>query len=186
MPEDITLLLRRWSDGDSEALSELTPLVYDEIRKLARGHLNHERENHTLQPTVLAHEAYLRLVNRQTGNWNSRAQFYAVASQVIRRVLVDHARTRLREKRGGGQSVISLDPSMDFPLERNLQLAALDDALTELAKLDELESRIVELRFFTGLTFEEIAPLVDVSEATVKRRWATARAWLRRELDRSP
>lgn len=158
------------------------PLVYQEMRKLASAHLRDERSSHTLEPTGLVHEAYLRLVHRETGNWQNRNQFYAVASQVIRRVLVEHARARLRLKRGGGKTTIVLDASLDWPDQRGVQLTRLDDALESLAQLDPSQSRLVELRFFTGLSLEETAQVLGISPATVKRRWASARAWLLREL----
>lgn len=182
MPGEVTELLERWSEGDEEAFRALTPLVYEEMRKLAAAHLRDERTNHTLQPTGLVHEAYIRLVHRPTGNWKSRAQFYAVASQVIRRILVEHARARLRLKRGGGQTTVFLDATIDWPVQRSMQLTALDDALNALAVLDPEQSRIVELRFFTGLSIADTATVLDVSPATVKRHWSSARAWLIREL----
>jgi RNA polymerase sigma factor (TIGR02999 family) len=178
---DVTELLQRWAEGDEDAFRSLTPLVYDEMRKLASGQLKDERTNHTLQPTGLVHEAYMRLVHRQTGNWKSRSQFYSVASLVIRRILVEHARARLRLKRGGGTTIF-VDATVDWPVERSVQLTHLDDALDSLAKLDASQSRIVELRFFTGLSIEETADVLELSPATVKRRWASARAWLLREL----
>ena len=183
---DVTELLQRWAEGDEEAFRSLTPLVYDEMRKLASAQLKDERTNHTLEPTGLVHEAYMRLVHRQTGNWRSRAQFYSVASLVIRRILVEHARARLRLKRGGGTISIFLDATVDWPIERSVQLTNLDDALDALAKLDESQSRIVELRFFTGLSIEETATVLELSPATVKRRWASARAWLLLELGAPP
>ncbi len=182
MPDNVTELLRRWSEGDESAFQALTPLVYQELKKLASVQLRDERSSHSLEPTGLAHEAYLRLVHRETGNWQNRTQFYAVASQVIRRILVEHARARLRLKRGGGTSTIFLDPTIDWPVQRSLQLTRLDDALESLAQLDQSQSRIVELRFFTGLSIEETGEVLNISPATVKRRWASARAWLLREL----
>ncbi len=182
MPGDVTELLERWSTGDEDAFRALTPIVYEEMRKLASAHLRSERTSHTLQPTGLVHEAYIRLVHRPSGNWKSRAQFFAVASQVIRRILVEHARARLRQKRGGGQTAIYLDASIGWPVQRSMQLTALDDALKSLAGLDPEQSRIVELRFFTGLSIADTADVLDVSPATVKRHWNSARAWLIREL----
>jgi len=183
MSEDVTQLLQRWGDGDADAFEQLMPLVYDELRKLAAGHLQKERDDHTLDPTGLVHEAYMRLVDRPTGNWKGRKQFYAVASQVIRRVLIDHARARLRDKRGGGaRHLVAVDPSVEWPLQRSIQITELDDALTSLSDLDETQGRIVELRFFTGLTIEETAELMELSPATVKRAWSSARAWLLQEL----
>jgi len=182
VPSDITELLQRWGEGDASAFGALVPLVYEEMRKLAYGHMVEERADHTLQPTALVNEAYLRLVQRPTGNWKNRSQFYAVASQVIRRVLVDHARGRLRQKRGSGQLTVVRDPTIDFPTERSIQLTSLDDALDALAKLDPRQARIVELRFFAGLSLEEIAEALELSLATVKRGWSSARAWLIREM----
>lgn len=186
MPGEVTVLLRRWSEGDQRAFAELTPLIYDELRKLASAQLKGERSDHTLQPTTLAHEAYLKLVHRVTGNWQSRTQFYAVASQVIRRVLVDHARARLRQKRGRGAKLVTIDPSLDWPVDESIQITRLEDALEALATLDPVQSRIVELRFFTGLTIEETADVLKRSPATVKRAWASARAWLLCELATTP
>jgi len=182
VPGEVTELLERWSAGDEDAFRALTPMVYEEMRKLASAHLRDERTNHTLQPTGLVHEAYIRLVHRQTGNWKSRTQFYAVASQVIRRILVEHARARLRLKRGGGQTTVFLDSTVDWPVQRSVQLTALDDSLKSLAELDPEQSRIVELRFFTGLSIADTATVLEVSPATVKRHWSSARAWLIREL----
>ena len=184
MAVDVTELLQRWGDGDESAFRELTPIVYDEMRKLAYAHMTDERTGHTLQPTAVVHEAYLRLAHRPTGNWKNRFQFYAVVSQVIRRILVDHARARLRQKRGGGETSIVLDRAVDFACERSLQLAALDDALESLSKLDSRQGRIVELRFFGGLSLEETAEVMSLSPATVKRSWSSARAWLLREMAR--
>ena len=185
VPEEITELLQRWGAGDAEAFRVLTPLVYQELRKLATGHLRREPDGMGVQPTELVNEAYLRLVGRSTGNWQSRAQFYAVASQVIRRILIDQARGRLRGKRGGAHGTLALDPSIDFPVERSLHLVALDDALQALAQLDPRQSQIVELRFFGGLSLEEIAEVTGLSTATVKRSWSSARAWLLLELQQS-
>ncbi|NKB89123.1 MAG: sigma-70 family RNA polymerase sigma factor [Acidobacteria bacterium] len=183
MSGDVTRLLQQWGDGDSDAFETLIPLVYDELRKLAAAHLRNERGGHTLQPTGLVHEAYMRLTDRPTGNWKGRAQFYAVASQVIRRVLVDHARGRLRQKRGGGtRHLVLIDAGVDWPIERSIQIDRLEDALDALAVLDATQARIVELRFFTGLTIDEAADVLDLSPATVKRSWSSARAWLLREL----
>ena len=183
MSGDVTKLLQRWGDGDTEAFEALIPLVYDELRKLAASHLQRERGGHTLQPTGLVHEAYMRLSDRPTGSWRGRAQFYAVASQVIRRVLVDHARSRLRQKRGGGvPHLMIIDSAIDWPDQRSVQITQLEDALLALAELDETQARIVELRFFTGLTIEKTAEVLEMSPASVKRAWSSARAWLLLEL----
>ena len=182
MNGEITELLQRWGNGEEDAFHALTPLVYKELHRMATAQLRLETQT-VFQPTELVNEAYLRLVDRPTGNWKCRAQFYSVASQVIRRILVDQARSRLREKRGGESPTVKLDPSIDFPLERSIQLVALDDALQALAKLDARQSQIVELRFFVGLSLEETAEVMDLSVATVKRSWTSARAWLLRELE---
>ncbi len=181
----ITLLLAKWSQGDRGAFEELAPVVYHELRKIARAYLRREKAAHTLQPTALVHEAYLKLVNQQGVNWQSRAHFFGIAAQAMRRILVDNARGHLREKRGGGVQAISLDDAVDVTGGRAAELVALDDALDALAQLDPQQSRIVELRFFAGLSIEETAAVLGVSRATVDRAWAVARAWLARELTRT-
>jgi RNA polymerase sigma factor (TIGR02999 family) len=183
-PHHVTQLLQRWSGGDSRALDELTPLVYSEVRKLARSYLRRERPNHTLQPTALVNEAYLRLVDQRRVQWQSRAHFFGIAAQMMRRVLVDHARMRQAEKRGAGENAVALDEALGVSTGRGLDLVRLDDALEALAALDARQARIVELRFFGELSIEETAEVVQVSPATVKREWAVARTWLRRELER--
>src|SRR5262245_24034160 len=180
----VTQLLQRWSGGDSRALDELTPLVYSEVRNLARSYLRRERPNHTLQATALVNEAYLRLVDQRRVQWKNRAHFFGIAAQVMRRVLVDHARMRKAEKRGSGETPLVLDEALDVRADRNLDLVQLDDALDALAALDPRQAKIVELRFFGELSIEETAEVVKLSPATVKREWAAARAWLRRELER--
>jgi RNA polymerase sigma factor (TIGR02999 family) len=181
---NVTQLLQRWSGGDSRALDELTPLVYSEVRKLARSYLRRERPNHTLQPTALVNEAYIRLVDQRRVQWQNRAHFFGIAAQMMRRVLVDHARMRQAEKRGSGENAVVLDDALAVSADRGVDLVRLDDALEALAALDARQARIVELRFFGELTIEETAEVVQVSPATVKREWAAARTWLRRELER--
>jgi RNA polymerase sigma factor (TIGR02999 family) len=182
-PKTVTRLLMNWSEGDRNALEELTPLVYDELRKLARRYLRRERPDHSLQGTALVHEAYLRLIDQRDVHWQNRAHFYGIAAQLIRRILVDHARGQHAEKRGGNAIKLSLDDALaSAGQQRDLDLVALDDALNTLAALDERQSRIVELRFFAGLSVEEAAEVLHISPATVKREWATARAFLRREM----
>lgn len=184
-PGDITALLRKWSGGNASAVDELTPLVYAELRKLAHRQLQRERAGHTMQSSDLVHEAWLRLVDQKQANWQDRVHFCAVSGRIIRRILVDHARAKHREKRGGGAQVVVLDEALDAHESRGLDIIALDDALDELAKLDPLQSQVVELRFFTGLSIDETAAALNLSKATVNRYWVTARAWLLRELSRT-
>jgi RNA polymerase sigma factor (TIGR02999 family) len=160
----------------------LIPLVYEELRRVARRHLGRERPNHTLQSSALVHEAYLRLVENVQPQWQNRAHFFGVAAQVMRHLLVDHARNCRAAKRGGGAPRITLDAEIALPQKREVDLEALDDALHRLAKLDLQQSQMIELRFFGGLSIEETAIVLGISPATVKREWATARAWLQREL----
>jgi len=175
---EVTGLLLRWSEGDSAAREALIPLVYDELRRLARQCLAGQRPDHTLQSTALVHEAYLRLAGHTSVHWENRLHFFAVAVQLMRRILVDHARKRRAAKRGGDRLRLTLDEAVTLPKRRELDLIALDDALNGLAELDERQSRIVELRFFGGLSIEDTSHLLDISPATVKREWATARSWL--------
>jgi RNA polymerase sigma-70 factor (ECF subfamily) len=184
-PHDVTELLEKWSQGDQGALERLMPLVYDELHRLAGGYLRRERREHTLQPTALVNEAYLKLIGQRHPNWQNRAQFFGVAAQLMRRVLVDHARAHHAAKRGGPGYNISLSNVHRFGDEPDLDLLALHEALDGLAKIDADQARIVELRFFGGLTIEEAAEVMDVSHATIEREWQVARAWLRRELSRS-
>jgi len=181
---DVTVLLRNWAGGDQNALDQLTPVVYDELRRLAASYMRRERQDHTLQSTALVNEAYLKLVDQKNVVWQNRAHFFGIAAQMIRRILVDHARAHKAEKRGGGLGVLSLDEAIGVPEKRDVEILALHDALTRLGELDEQQARIVELRFFTGLSIEETAEVVGVSPATVKREWAAARAWLFREISR--
>ncbi len=170
--------------GDSDALERLLPVLYQELRRLAAGFLRGERAGHTLQPTALAHEAYLRLAGRQIA-WQGRHHFMAVAARAMRSVLVDHARRRNAAKRGGGEAAVTLDTGMLAADARPVAFDDLDDALTDLARLSERQARVVELRYFGGLSVEEAAEVLGVAPATVKRDWATARAWLYRELTRT-
>lgn len=178
---DVTQLLAQWTDGDPRALDALLPLVYDELRRLARSYLHRERSDHTLQSTALVHEAYLRLVD-QNVSWQNRAHFFGIAGQMMRRILVDHARGRNSAKRGEGVCKVTLDEEAAGSAQRNLDVIALDEALTNLARLDPQQSRIVELRFFAGLSIEDTSEVLKISPATVKRDWAMAKAWLFREM----
>jgi RNA polymerase sigma factor (TIGR02999 family) len=178
----VTQLLVRWKTGDSSALEALLPFVYDELRKLARHYLASERPGHTLQSTALVHETYLRLIGQSPGAIENRAHFFGIAARLMRQILVDHARARQASKRDAG-CVVTLDESFNILKNQPLDLVALDDALTELARLDERQARIVELRFFTGLSVEDTALALDISPATVKRSWTAARLWLYRELN---
>jgi RNA polymerase sigma factor (TIGR02999 family) len=179
---DVTRLLVEWRHGDQAALAHLLPLVYDELRRLAQRYLQSERPDHTLQATALVHEAYLRLVDQRQAQWHNRAHFFGIAAQMMRRILVDHARQQHAAKRGGAEPKLSLDEAVHVSAERAVDVVALDEALTALAALDPQQSQIVELRFFGGLTIEETAEVLGVSPATVKRDWSMAQAWLYREL----
>jgi len=179
---EVTRILQDWGKGDQQALDRLMPLVYAELRSLARRYLRRERSDHTLQATALVHEAYLRLVDQSGVTWQNRAHFFGVAAQAMRRILVDHARRHHAAKRGGPAFKVSLDDVMIAATERSDDLLALDDALTRLAELDPRQGRIVELRLFSGLTVEETADALGISPATVKREWTSAKAWLTREV----
>ncbi len=181
---DVTHLLLAWSDGNREALDELTPLIYRELKKLAESYLRRERAGHTLQPTALAHEAYIKLIVQQNVRWQNRAHFFGIAAQAMRRILVDHARARLAGKRGSGAVAVSLDDALDVSDQRADQLVALDDALKRLAQLDPNRGRVVELKYFGGLTLEETAEVLGVSRAKVIREWRMAKAWLFGELNK--
>jgi RNA polymerase sigma factor (TIGR02999 family) len=180
--ESVSKLLLKWGQGDLEAREALIPLVYDELRRVARRHLGRERPDHTLQSAALVHEAYVRLVDKEPPQWQNRAHFFGVAAQLMRHLLVDHARNRRAAKRGAGAPRLMLDEEIDLPQKRGVDLEALDDALNSLANLDPQQSRLIELRFFGGLSIEETAVVLGISPATVKREWATARAWLQREM----
>lgn len=180
--QEITQLLVAWSGGDESALTVLAPLVYAELHRLAHRHMRGERAGHTLQTTALVNEAYVRLIDWKNVRWQNRAHFFAVSAQLMRRILVDFARARNYEKRGGGVRLGELDEAALVADDRSTNLVALDEALKALAELDERQSRVVELRFFGGLTNDEVAEVLKVSEATVRRDWSLARAWLHREL----
>ena len=181
-PPELTQLLIEWSNGDKAALDKLMPLVHAELRRLAHRYMSRERPGHTLQTTALVNEAYVRLVNRKDVHWQNRAHFFAIAAELMRSILVDHARSHAYAKRGGGAQKIELDEAMIVSQERAAEVVALDDVLKELAKIDPQQSRIVELRFFGGLTIEETAEVLGLSPATIKREWSTAKAWLYHEL----
>ncbi len=183
--EQVTSLLLRWRAGDKAALDALMPLVYGELRRLAHLYLQRERPGHTLQSTALVHEAYARLVDQNVPDWQNRAHFFAVAAHLMREILVDYARARRAAKRGGGACKLSLDDAGAEPQPTDVDLIALDDALQDLAKIDPQQSRVVELRFFGGLSIEDTSEVLGISSSTVKRDWNTARVWLFRELDRT-
>jgi RNA polymerase sigma factor (TIGR02999 family) len=184
-PEGITQLLIDWGKGDRAALEKLMPLVYSELRRLASNYLRRERVGHTLQPTALVNEAYLKLIDQRNAKWQNRAQFFGISAQLMRRILVDHARQRQAAKRGGSEqqrlSITSVEAAM--VQEPAVDLLALNEALDELAEMDPQQSRIVELKFFGGLSIEETAEVLGISHATVERDWKMARAWLRRQLE---
>ena len=179
---DVTLLLKRHTDGDPEALPQLIPFVYDELRRLASFYLQRERPGHTLQTTALVHEAYLRLVDQKDANWNNRNHFFAVAAQMMRRILVDYARRHRALKRGSAFTKISLERAAVFSKEQTHEMLVMDELLTRLTSFDPQEGRIVEFRFYGGLTVEETAEVMGISAATVKREWSFAKAWLAREM----
>ncbi len=179
---DITQLLRAWREGDREALDALMPLIYDELRRRAAQQLRRERPGHTLQATALVHEAFIRLAGQRTPDWRDRAHFFAIASRVMRQVMVDHARARHAKKRGDGATRLSLDEALLVSPDQSQGLVALDDALAALAKQDEAKARLVEMRFFGGLSIEDTAEVLGISPATVKRHWSFARAWLHKEI----
>jgi len=183
--EDVTVLLAEVAKGNENAASRLIPLVYAELRRLAGWYMRRERSDHTLQPTALVHEAYLKLVEQRSVDWQSRAHFFGIAAQVMRRILVDHARGHLRKKRGGGQLAVPIEEALVFTPEQSLELVKLDQALEQLTKLDARQGKIVELRFFGGLTVEQTADLLGISPKTVKRDWSVAKAWLHGELKAS-
>jgi len=181
----VTQLLVRWRSGDSDALHELMPLVYQELRRLAHSYIRRERPDHTLQSTALVHEAYVRLTGSAPPQWEDRAHFFGIAAHLMRQILVEHARSHKAGKRGGGVANLAIEDAADSRQSSNVDIVALDDALNELARIDKQQSRIVELRFFAGLSIEETARLLTVSPSTVKRDWNMARIWLFRELDRT-
>jgi RNA polymerase sigma factor (TIGR02999 family) len=178
----VTRLLRDWSSGREEARDELLALVYEPLRAIAGRHLHREREGHTLQPTALVHELYLKLIDQRQVAWNDRAHFFAVAAQVMRRILVDHARRKKSEKRGGDLMPVTIGAALDVAVVENFDVVVLDNALEGLEKILPQQARIVELRFYAGLTIDETAAVLGISPATVSREWTMARAWLRRAL----
>jgi RNA polymerase sigma factor (TIGR02999 family) len=182
---EVTALLLRWSEGDRDAFDRMLPLIYEECRRMAGRQLRSERAEHTLSPTALVHEMYLRLVDQRRATWRNRAQFFGVAAHLMRRILVDHARARKAQKRNLGRTLVSLDAALDVPEDSRISdVLAIDDALARLAALDPDQERIVEMRFFAGLTVEETAHVLGRSPRTVKREWQLAKAWLFRELQR--
>jgi RNA polymerase sigma factor (TIGR02999 family) len=181
-PSQVTQLLQQWSNGRDDARDRLFPVIYAELRRLAASYMRRERVDHTLQPTALVHEAFLKLVDQRAVQWQSRAHFFGIAAQAMRRILVDHARAHAADKRGGGESPVSLDEARLIGVAPNVDLIALDEALTRLAAIDPQQSRLVEARFFAGLTIEEAAELLQISPATVGREWTLAKAWLYAEL----
>jgi RNA polymerase sigma factor (TIGR02999 family) len=181
-PQEITQLLVAWSDGDQAALDELTPLVYEELHRLAHRYMRGERAGHTLQTTALVNEAYTRLIDWKNVRWQNRAHFFGVSAQLMRRILVDFARARDYQKRGRGMRAVTLNDAINVSNEKGVDLIALDEALSALAQLDPRQSKVVELRFFGGLTNEEAAEVLNVSVATARRDWSLARAWLHREI----
>jgi RNA polymerase sigma factor (TIGR02999 family) len=184
-PQQVTDLLARWRSGDRAALDVLMPLVYEELRHLARHYLRMERPDHTLQSTALVHEAFVRLVGQDPPEWKNRTHFYGVAARLMRQILVDHARAHGAAKRGGNSVKLALDENVSQSKSMDLDILALDEALTKLTQVSSQQCQIVELRFFSGLSIEDTSEVLGVSPATVKRNWTTARAWLFREMNQS-
>lgn len=182
IPNDVTQLLGQWSGGDGQALDDLMPLVYDELRRVAYRQMAAERGDHTLQATALVNEAYLKLKDQRTARWQNRAQFFAVAAQMMRHILVDYARRNQRTKRGGGAQQVTLDDAMIVSADKSDELLAVNDALEKLEQIDKRRGQVAVMRFFAGLSVEEIAEALSISVETVTRDWRTARAWLRKEL----
>jgi RNA polymerase sigma factor (TIGR02999 family) len=185
-PSEVSLLLQEWRSGDRQALDALLPLVYGELRRLAHYQLRKERPDHTLQSAALVHEAYLRLIGLNVPDWESRTHFFAIAAQLMRQILVDYARRHKAAKRGGSICKLSLDDAATASRREDVDVVALDDALKALARLDPRQSRVVELRFFAGLSLQEISEATEIAPATVQRDWTAARAWLYREISRNP
>ena len=185
-PNRVTELLQGWRAGDRKALDALLPLVYDELRRLAHHQLRNERPDHTLRSTALVHEAYFRLVGQDFPQWEGRSHFFAVAAQLMRQILVDYARRHRASKRGSGACMLTLDDAVALPRRKDLDIVALDDALNTLAEIDPRQSRVVELRFFAGLSLVETSAVMGIATATVQRDWTAARAWLHREISRRP
>jgi RNA polymerase sigma factor (TIGR02999 family) len=186
MKQNITEILRQWNNGKQEAIDELMPLVYAELHRQAARYLRRERTDHTLQTTALINEAYLKLIDQRDVNWESRTHFFAIAAQAMRRILVDYAKTRNREKRGGAEENLPLEEALQIQAkeEKSVDLIALDEALSKLAEIDEQQARVVELRYFADLSLEETAEALHISRATAARDWSVAKAWLLRELSR--
>jgi RNA polymerase sigma factor (TIGR02999 family) len=184
-PRGITLLLQGWRNGDRKALDALLPVIYQELRRLARFQLRKERPDHTLQSAALVNEAYLRLIGLNSPQWESRTHFFAIAAQLMRQILVDYARRHVAAKRGGGACKLSLEDAVVLSKREPVDVLLLDDALKALAKIDPRQSKVVELRFFAGLSLEEISGVLDIAPATVQRDWTAARAWLHREISRN-
>jgi RNA polymerase sigma factor (TIGR02999 family) len=185
-PNEITKLLHGWQGGDGAALDALVPVVYKELRRLAHYELRKERPDHTLQSAALVHEAYFRLVGQNLPRWESRTHFFAIAAQLMRQILVDYARRRRASKRGSGLCMLALDDAVALPQRKDVDIVAIDDALKLLAEVDPRQSRVVELRFFAGLSLEETSEVMGIATATVQRDWTAARAWLHREISRRP
>ena len=183
MPQNVTQLLVDWRNGDESALNQLMPLVYDELHRLAKHYMSHERHNHTLQATALVNEAYVRLAGQEQVEWQNRAHFFGIAAQVMRHLLVDHARSRQVAKRGGGAQQVTLDEAAMVMPAVSVDVLALNEALHKLAQWDERKVRIVELRYFGGLSAEETAEVLGLSEITIKREWLKAKAWLYQEMN---
>ena len=179
---DITTLLHEYKSGNKNVLDELFPLVYDELRKLAASRLKKERADHTLQPTALVHEAYMRLIEQHSADWQNRTHFFGLAAEMMRRILVNHAVKNNADKRFGNQTKLALDEAVSLAQEREINLILLDEALTRLAEFDPQQAKIIELRFFAGLTIEEVAEILGVSDSTVKREWRIAKAWLHQQM----
>jgi RNA polymerase sigma factor (TIGR02999 family) len=184
-PSEVSQLLRAWSEGDRAAFDKLMPLVYEELRQMAKRYMDRQQVGHTLQTTALIHEAYLRLVDQSEAQWQNRAHFFAVAATAMRHILVDHARARQAAKRGGAARAVTLDEAAAVSVEEAAELVALDDALESLAAFDQRKSRVVEMKYFGGLTVEETAEALQVSPETVARDWRLARTWLLRELSKT-
>lgn len=185
LPQEVTQLLGQWNGGNGQALDDLMPMVYDELRRMAHRHMAQERAGHTMQATALVNEVYLKLKDQRAANWQNRAQFFAVAAQMMRHILVDYARQHSRAKRGGGAQRVTLADAMIVSADKTDELLAVDDALQKLEQIDKRRSQVAVMRFFAGLSIEEIAQALSISVETVGRDWRTARAWLRRELSAS-
>ena len=185
-PQDLAHLLLKWRSGDKRALDEMTPVVYEELSRLARHFLAAERPDHTLQPTALVHEAYLRLIGQHAVDWRNRAHFMAMAATMMRRILINHAQAHKAAKREGSVQMVALDEALGVPLDSRLDILHLNTTLERLTSLDEQQGRVVELRYFGGLSVEETAEVLGISPATVKREWSTARLWLMQQMEGGP